>query len=270
MSINKFGFRSFTEDNIDVEYKIPNMLDNYVKSNGGSMIGTLNMNNNRIMNVAKPTDSTDSATKQYVDRLDTKMRLAKEEQDKISKNLVEFQKDIKISDEYFRKEIDKLKSMDNSDMKNKQIKNVADPTDRNDVVTKGYLEKISFKPKEYKLSIPTYNDKTISGDLKLISTETNNLYILIGKLTILTDVVTKVLNIAEMKQHYTEYQIEFRCVRYVECEKSDTVSEFLNQSLVDVVIKHNNLFLITALSNTHLKKLNCLEFNTSVYLSEKT
>ncbi len=82
--------------------------------------------------------------------------------------------------------------------------------------------------------------------------------------------MTKVLNIAEMKQHYTELQIEFRCVRYVECEKSETVSEFLDQSLVDVIIKYNNLFLITGLTNTHIKKSNCLEFNTIVYLSEKT
>ncbi len=33
MSINKFGFRSFTEDNQNVGNKLPNMFDNYVKSN---------------------------------------------------------------------------------------------------------------------------------------------------------------------------------------------------------------------------------------------
>ena len=120
-----------------------------------------------------------------------------------------------------------LKLIDNLDMKNKQIKNVKDPTEANDVVTKSYLEKMNtFIPKEYKLKIPTYNDKTISGEIKLISTKIDNLFILVGKLTITVDVVTKVLNIAEMTQHFTDYQFVFQCVRYEECEKQD-VQELL-------------------------------------------
>ena len=36
------------------------------------MTGALNMNKNRIMNLANPTDSYDASTKKYVDRLKLK------------------------------------------------------------------------------------------------------------------------------------------------------------------------------------------------------
>jgi hypothetical protein len=224
------------------------------------MTGTLNMNENRIMNLANPTDALDATTKKYVDRLDTKLRKIKESQDKV-------ETEIKQSDDYFRHEISQLKTFDNTDMKNKQIKNVADPTEPNDVVTKSYFEKMNtFIPKEYKLKIPTYNDKTISGEIKLISTKIDNLFILVGKLTITVDVVTKVLNIAEMTEHFTDYQFVFQCVRYEDC-KVDNVQQFLNQTLAYILIKDNNLFLTNSIDK--IKKNNCLEMNTIIYLNKK-
>jgi len=266
MSINKFGFRVSTDENNDYESNLTiNDSYNYVKANGGTMTGTLNMNQNRIMNLANPTDPQDAATKKYVDRLDTKIRLAKEGHDK---SLDEFKKDVKKSTEYYKNEINKLKSPDHTDMKNKQIKNVADPTEPNDVVTKSYVDKMNtYTPKEYILKIPTYNDKTIRGVLKLKSTPIDNLYILVGELTISTTISTKVLNIAEMTQHFTDYQCVLKCIRYDECDKQN-VEQFVNQTLVDVVIRDKNLFLVSGIDQ--IKARNCLEFNTLVYLNKSS
>jgi hypothetical protein len=57
------------------------------------------------MNLANPSEQLDAATKKYVDRLDTKIRVIKEEQNKYDKSLDDFKKDIKISNDLFRKEI---------------------------------------------------------------------------------------------------------------------------------------------------------------------
>ena len=75
MSVNKCGFRfSFTQN--DDYYKLMTKeLDNFVRSTGASMTGTLNMNNNRIMNLSKPIDSNDAATKKYADRLEKKLNI---------------------------------------------------------------------------------------------------------------------------------------------------------------------------------------------------
>jgi hypothetical protein len=270
MSINKFGFRVSTDENNDYERNLTiNDSYNYVKANGGTMTGTLNMNQNRIMNLANPTAPLDAAPKKYVDRLETKIRKITEGQEKTDKSLDEFKKDVKQSAEYYKNEISQLKSPDHTDMKNKQIKNVADPTEPNDVVTKSYVDKMnSFIPKEYILEIPTYNDKTIRGELKLKSTPTDNLYILVGQLTILNDtIITKLLNIAKMKEHFTDYQCILKCVRYEECDKV-TVDQYINQTLIDVVIRDNNLFLISGIDQ--IKKRHCLEFNAVVYLNKSS
>lgn len=265
MSINKFGFRTNYDNDIDLDRQINSELNKFVKSTGGSMVGALNMNKNRIMNLANPTEQLDAATKKYVDILDTKIRMLKVEHDK---SLDDFKNDIKLSGDYFRKEISKLKTFDYKDMNNKQIKNVADPIDPNDVVTKSYLEKkITFIPKEYKLKIPTYNDKKIDGELKLISTQIDKLFILVGKLTILANVTTKTLNIAEMTQHFTDYQYVFKCVRYEECNIK-TVDQFIKQTLVDILIRDNNIFLFSGIDQ--IKKNNCLEINTTVYLNKSS
>ena len=136
-----------------------------------------------------------------------------------------------------------------------------------DVVTKSYLEKKNtFIPKEYKLKIPTYNDKKIDGELKLISTQIDKLFILVGKLTILANVTTKTLNIAEMT-HFTDYQYVFKCVRYEECNIK-TVDQFIKQTLVDILIRDNNIFLFSGIDQ--FKKNNCFEINTTVYLNESS
>ena len=105
MSINKFGYRLYNRNDTDLDQKMISELDNFLKSTGATMTGTLNMNKNRIMDLANPIDSLDAATKKYVDRLDTKIRLTKEAQ---YKSLDAFKKDIKLSDDYFRNEISKL------------------------------------------------------------------------------------------------------------------------------------------------------------------
>ena len=265
MSINKFGYRLSNTNDTDLDQKMISELDNFLKSTGGTMTGALNMNKNRIMDLANPIDSLDAATKKYVDRVDTNIRLTQEAQDK---SLGAFKKEIKLSDDYFRNEISKLKKFDHTDMKDKQIKNVAEPTEPNDVVTKSYLEKMNtFEQKEYKLKIPDYENTKITGELKLLSTENVNLFILVGKIDIISDVQTKLLNIAEMTQHFTDYQYLTRCVRYVQCDEPNTINKFLNQSIVDVLIKDNNIFLVSGIEQ--LKNKNCLEFNCIIHLSSR-
>jgi hypothetical protein len=257
MSINKFGYRTSAVNDTDFDDKILSELDNFVKSNGGSMTGTLNMNKNRIMNLANPTDSLDAATKKYVDGIDNKtifsLRGVNKSINDINTELVK----VNVKD-----------SNDNIDMKNKQIKNVAEPTEPNDVITKSYFERINrFEQREYRLKIPVYNDKTITGELKLLSTPIQNLYILVGKLTIISNVQTKILNIAEMTHHFTEYQYLTRCVRYIQCDDPVTVDQFLNQTIVDILIKDNNIFLVSGINQ--IRNKNCLEFNDVIYLSTR-
>jgi hypothetical protein len=188
-------------------------LDNFVKPNVGSLTGTLNMNKNRIMNLAYPTDSFDAATKKYVYRIETKIRLGFN--------------NIKTSIDSINAELLKLNakdSDDNIDKKNKQIKNFAELPEPNDVITKSYFEKMNkFEQKEYKLKIPEYNSTRVSCELKLLATQISNLYILVGKLTIISDIQTQFLNIAEMKHHFTENQYLTRCVRYIKYDDPETV-----------------------------------------------
>jgi hypothetical protein len=257
MSINKFGYRTSAVNDTDFDDKILSELDNFVKSNGGSMTGTLNMNKNRIMNLANPTDSLDAATKKYVDGIDNKtifsLRGVNKSINDINTELVK----LNVKD-----------SNDNIDVKNKQIKNVAEPTEPNDVITKGYFERMNrFEQREYRLKIPEYNVNTrITGELKLLSTQIQNLYILVGKLTIISDIQTKLLNIAEMTQHFTEYQYLTRCVKYIQCDPV-TVDQFLNQTIVDILIRDNNIFLVAGIDQ--IRNKNCLEFNDVIYLSTR-
>jgi hypothetical protein len=74
MSTNKLCFRTLAVNDTDLDNKMLLELDNFVKSNGGTMTGTLNMNKNRIMNLANPTYSYDAATKKYVNIIETKTR----------------------------------------------------------------------------------------------------------------------------------------------------------------------------------------------------
>ncbi len=84
------------------------------------------------MNLANPTDSLDAATKKYVDRIETKTRASfsslKTSIDNINTELVK----LNVKD-----------SNDNIDMKNKQIKKVAEPTESNNVITKSYFERMN-------------------------------------------------------------------------------------------------------------------------------
>ena len=257
MTINKFGFRTSAVNDSDFDDKMLLELDNFVKSNGGSMTGTLNMIKNRIMNLANPTESLDAATKKYVDRIDNKTSFALRG---VSKSIND------INTELVKLNV--KDSNDNIDGKNKQIKNVAEPTEPNDVITKSYFERMNrFEQREYKLKIPVYNQTSITGELKLLSTQIQNLYILIGKLTIISSVQTKFLNIAEMTHHFTEYQYLTRCVKYIQCDNPVTVNQFLNQTIVDILIKDNNIFLVAGIDQ--IRNNNCLEFNDVIYLSSR-
>jgi hypothetical protein len=256
MSINKFGFRTSAVNDSDFDDKILLELDNFVKSNGGSMTGTLNMNKNRIMNLANPTESLDAATKKYVDRIDNKTSFALRG---VSKSINDIDTELV--------KLNLKDSNDNIDGKNKQIKNVAEPTEPNDVITKSYFERMNrFEQIEYKLKIPVYNQTSITGELKLLSTQIQNLYILIGKLTIISSIPTRLLNIAEMTNHFTEYQYLTRCVKYIQCD-DPTVNQFLNQTIVDILIKDNNIFLVAGIDQ--FRNNNCLEFNDVIYLSTR-
>jgi hypothetical protein len=74
------------------------------------------------------------------------------------------------------------------------------------------------------------------------------------------------LNIAEMTNHFTEYQYLTRCVKYIQCD-DPTVNQFLNQTIVDILIKDNNIFLVAGIDQ--IRNNNCLEFNDVIYLSSR-
>jgi hypothetical protein len=125
-----------------------------------------------------------------------------------------------------------------------------------------------FEQREYRLKIPEHNINTrITGELKLLSTPTQNLYILVGKLTIISDIQTKLLNIAEMTHHFTEYQYLTRCVKYMQCDDPVTVEQISNQTIVDILIRDNNIFLVAGINQ--IRNKNCLEFNDVIYLSTR-
>lgn len=249
MSVNKCGFRfSFTQN--DDYYKLMTKeLDNFVRSTGASMTGTLNMNNNRIMNLSKPIDSNDAATKKYADRLEKKL------------NIPEIK--TTINDVITAvANINKFDGQGNLNLNFKQVKNVSDPIDLQDVVTKNYLEN---KPLiTYKLKIPQYEQTIITGELNLLETAVSNFYILIGKLDINSRITTRILNLAEMTQHYTDYQFITRCVGYV---KPVNINTLINSTyFLDILIKENNIFLVPGIQIVN--QISCLEFNTVIYLSK--
>jgi len=247
MSINKCGFRFNSTQNDDYYKLMTKELTSFVKSTGASMTGTLNMTNNRIMNISKPIDNNDAATKKYVDRLEKKFNIPE-----IKTTINDITTSIA--------NINRFDTQGNLNLNNKQIKNVSDPTDLQDVVTKNYLLNRPFN--SFKLKIPTYEQTTISGELILLETAVQNFYIIIGKLNINSRITTSILNIAEMTNHYTDYQFITRCVGYV---KPVTVTTLISSTyFLDILIKENNIFLVPGVQLVN--QINCLEFNTMIYL----
>jgi hypothetical protein len=116
----------------------------------------------------------------------------------------------------------------------------------------------------YKLKIPQYEQTIITGELNLLETAVRNFYILIGKLDINSRITTRILNLAEMTQHYTDYQFITRCVGYV---KPVNINTLINSTyFLDILIKENNIFLVPGIQIVN--QISCLEFNTVIYLSK--
>jgi hypothetical protein len=67
--------------------------------------------------------------------------------------------------------------------------------------------------------------------------------------------------------HFTDYQYLTRCVRYIKCYEPATIDQFLHRTIVDILIKDNNIFLVSGIDQ--IRNKNCLEFNDVIFLSNR-
>ena len=154
MSINKFGFRrKYDGDKIND--------DNVIKSTGGTMTGSLNMNQNKIVNLGDPIDKNDAVNRIFVYRSEQNIK------SNIQKLISSFMKKDKLG---------------NIDIQNKRIINIENPIDDKDCVTKQYVD---LKTDKYVYSVtnlitPSNQRLKLSTNLVLQSTPLNNIFILHG------------------------------------------------------------------------------------------
>ena len=154
MSINKFGFRrKYDGDKIND--------DNVIKSTGGTMTGSLNMNQNKIVNLGDPIDKNDAVNRIFVYRSEQNIK------SNIQKLISSFMKKDKLG---------------NIDIQNKRIINIENPIDDKDCVTKQYVD---LKTDKYVYSVtnlitPSNQRLKLSTNLVLQSTPLNNIFLLHG------------------------------------------------------------------------------------------
>ena len=125
MPVDKFGRMSDTKTK-DTGVSLTYINNNYVRSDGETpLTGSLNMRGNTLYNVADPVNPQDVVTKVYVDNT-------------------------KGSGVIGRKTKDGVSIKENLDFLGKQrIKNLPDPVDEKDAVTKEYVDEKDAVTKEY-------------------------------------------------------------------------------------------------------------------------
>ena len=98
MPVDKFGRMSDTKTK-DTGVSLTYINNNYVRSDGGTpLTGSLDMRFNKLVNLHKPTEQYDAATKDYVDYIEKeiKEKFKKEIKEKIEKEIKEkLEKEIK-------------------------------------------------------------------------------------------------------------------------------------------------------------------------------
>ena len=147
----------------------------YLKSTGGTMTGTLNMDGNRIMNVQKAIEEMNVVTKEY---LEEKEKLVND----IHKKFVQ--------DNFLHSKKAKLQSV--LDMNNKRIKNVADPTEDGDAVNKKHLNEI-INAQIYQHVLPSNSvdwNKFFEINLNIFYTIDPKIFTIKGTVKIKQNVVT--------------------------------------------------------------------------------
>ena len=85
MPVDKFGRMSDTKTK-DTGVSLTYINNNYVRSDGSTpLTGSLDMRFNKLVNLHKPTEQYDAATKDYVDYIEKKLR--KNLRKRLGKNL---------------------------------------------------------------------------------------------------------------------------------------------------------------------------------------
>ena len=146
MPVDKFGRMSDLKTK-DTGVSLTYINNNYVRSNGETpLTGSLNMRGNTLYNVADPVNPQDVVTKVYVDNT-------------------------KGSGVIGRKTKDGVSIKENMDFLGKQkIKNLPDPVDEKDAVTKKYVDDKDAVTKEY-------IDEKDAVTKKYVDDKTKNLFI---------------------------------------------------------------------------------------------
>ena len=157
MPVDKFGRMSDTKTK-DTGVSLTYINNNYVRSDGETpLTGSLNMRGNTIYNVADPVNPQDVVTKVYVDNT-------------------------KGSGVIGRKTKDGVSIKENMDFLGKQkIKNLPDPVDEKDAVTKEYVDEKDAATKEYvdekDAATKEYVDEKDAVTKKYVDDKTKNLFI---------------------------------------------------------------------------------------------
>ena len=116
------------------------------------MAGPLNMSNNKITNLAKPTDDKDGVDKKYIADNYLKLSGGTVTGHIILNNDVltsQYQAISRSTGNAFFAQITNPYAHHQFNMVNNRIYNLADPTDATDVINKQYLEKSHVKPSHY-------------------------------------------------------------------------------------------------------------------------
>ena len=157
MPVDKFGRMSDTKTK-DTGVSLTYINNNYVRSDGETpLTGSLNMRGNTIYNVADPVNPQDVVTKVYVDNT-------------------------KGSGVIGRKTKDGVSIKENMDFLGKQkIKNLPEPVDEKDAVTKKYIDEKDAVTKKYidekDAVTKEYVDEKDAVTKKYIDDKTKNLFI---------------------------------------------------------------------------------------------